>query len=125
MAQVSRAYARKVKLSNLQQMAQTICYVQEHNFDSIEELHQEHNSMSVVIDKLSDSISRIDRRINSHDYSDSSERARLIQIRDTLHLSLKNLCAYSGELDIVCSNVDTILHREIANKRDFKLKYSR
>ena len=37
-AQVSRAYAHKVKMTNLQQMAQTICFVQEHNIDSQAEL---------------------------------------------------------------------------------------
>ena len=37
-AQQSRAYARKVKISNLQEMAKTIAYVQEHGYDSRENL---------------------------------------------------------------------------------------
>ena len=37
-AQQSRAYAQKVKISNLQQMARTIAYVQEHGYDSYEKL---------------------------------------------------------------------------------------
>lgn len=37
-AQQSKAYARKVKISNLQEMAQTIAYVQEHGYDSRENL---------------------------------------------------------------------------------------
>jgi len=34
----SRAYAQKVKISNLQQMAKTIAYVQEHHYDTMESL---------------------------------------------------------------------------------------
>jgi multidrug efflux pump subunit AcrA (membrane-fusion protein) len=37
-AQQNQAYARKVKLSNLQQMAQTVAYVQEHGYDTKEQL---------------------------------------------------------------------------------------
>lgn len=37
-AQQSRAYARKVKISNLQEMAKTIAYVQEHGYESRENL---------------------------------------------------------------------------------------
>ena len=36
-AQQSRAYANKVKLSNLQNMAKTLSYVQEHGYDTIED----------------------------------------------------------------------------------------
>ena len=38
-AQQSEAYAQKVKLSNLKQMAQTVAYIQEHGYDSLEDLH--------------------------------------------------------------------------------------
>lgn len=37
-AQQSRAYAQKVKISNLQQIAKTIAYVQEHHYDTMENL---------------------------------------------------------------------------------------
>lgn len=37
-AQQSRAYAQEVKISNLQQMAKTIAYVQEHHYDTRENL---------------------------------------------------------------------------------------
>ena len=37
-AQQSRAYAQKVKISNLQQMAKTIAYIQEHGYDTQEKL---------------------------------------------------------------------------------------
>ena len=38
-AQQSEAYAQKVKLSNLKQMAQTVVYIQEHGYDSLEDFH--------------------------------------------------------------------------------------
>ena len=38
-AQQSEAYAQKVKLSNLKQMAQTVAYIQEHSYDSLEDFH--------------------------------------------------------------------------------------
>ena len=37
-AQQSAAYARKVTLSNLREAAKTLCYIQEHGYDSREEL---------------------------------------------------------------------------------------
>lgn len=37
-AQQSQAYAQKVKLSNLQQMAKTVAYVQEHGYNTLEDL---------------------------------------------------------------------------------------
>ena len=38
-AQQSEAYAQKVKLSNLKQMAQTVDYIQEHGYNSLEDFH--------------------------------------------------------------------------------------
>ena len=38
-AQQSEAYAQKVKLSNLKQMAQTVAYMQEHGYNSLEDFH--------------------------------------------------------------------------------------
>ena len=38
-AQQSEAYAQKVRLSNLKQMAQTVAYIQEHGYDSLEDFH--------------------------------------------------------------------------------------
>lgn len=37
---MSRAYAQKVKISNLQQMAETVLYIQEHGYDSRAELQE-------------------------------------------------------------------------------------
>ena len=38
-AQQNEAYAQKVKLSNLKQMAQTVAYIQEHGYESLEDFH--------------------------------------------------------------------------------------
>ena len=38
-ARQSEAYAQKVKLSNLKQMAQTVAYIQEHGYNSLEDFH--------------------------------------------------------------------------------------
>ena len=38
-AQQSEAYAQKVILSNLKQMAQTVAYIQEHGYNSLEDFH--------------------------------------------------------------------------------------
>ena len=38
-AQQSEAYAQKVKLSNLKQMAQTVAYIQDHGYNSLEDFH--------------------------------------------------------------------------------------
>jgi hypothetical protein len=50
-AQQSRAYAQKVKISNLQQMANTIVYVQQHGYDSYEDLKKARDELST---KMSD-----------------------------------------------------------------------
>ena len=51
-AQQSEAYAQKVKLSNLKQMAQTVAYIQEHGYNSLEDFH-------TALDKASDQTSAI------------------------------------------------------------------
>ena len=38
-AQQSESYAQKVKLTNLKQMAQTVAYIQEHGYDSLDDFH--------------------------------------------------------------------------------------
>lgn len=49
-AQQSEAYAQKVKLTNLKQMAQTVAYIQEHSYDSLDDFH-------AALDQASDQIS--------------------------------------------------------------------
>lgn len=83
-AQVSRAYARKVKMTNLQQMAQTICFVQEHGIETRADLESLRDSEQQKLDKL--------------------------QRQDPLYQQLRRQVR---ELQVVCSNVDAILHSEL------------
>ena len=57
-AQQSEAYAQKVRLSNLKQMAQTVAYIQEHGYNSLEDFHtaldQVSNQTSVARKSLKD-----------------------------------------------------------------------
>ena len=48
-AQQNAVYARKVKLSNLKEMAKTVVYVQEHRYDTWEELLQHHKDLSAKL----------------------------------------------------------------------------
>lgn len=45
-AQQSAAYAQKVKLSNLKEMAKTVCYIQENNYDTREDLETAYQEIS-------------------------------------------------------------------------------
>ena len=45
-AQQNEAYAQKVKRSNLKQMAQTVAYIQEHGYDSLDDFHAALNQVS-------------------------------------------------------------------------------
>lgn len=46
-AQQSKAYAQKVKISNLQQMAKTVAYIQENGFDTRENLQTTYDSITL------------------------------------------------------------------------------
>lgn len=117
-AQASRAYARKVKLSNLQQMARTICYVQEHHYGSVEQLHQEQEATLAIIEKLSSSIDKTTAQLEDStiSYPGSSnrfsDREQLLHVRQTLRTNRSNLRRYLKELQIVTTNVETILRDE-------------
>lgn len=82
-AQVSRAYARKVKMSNLQQMAQTICFVQEHGIETRADLESLRSSAQQKLDNV---------QRQDPSYQDLRRQVR--------------------ELQVVCSNVDAILQSE-------------
>lgn len=70
-AQASHAYARKVKLTNLQQMAQTICFVQENDIDTREDL----NNTIIMQENLMQSISKQDSR-----YKELNQTIRQLRI---------------------------------------------
>ena len=55
-AQQDAAYARKVKLSNLKEMARTVVYVQEHGYDTREDLLQYQQGVSEKEQAVSSSL---------------------------------------------------------------------
>ena len=55
-AQQSAAYARKVKLSNLKEMARTVVYVQEHGYDTREDLLRYQTEVSKKLQAASSSL---------------------------------------------------------------------
>jgi hypothetical protein len=71
-AQQSNAYARKIKIINLQQMAQTLAYVQEHGYASVEELEQE-----LSIRKEKTSVSRKELKATESRLADVNKQIRL------------------------------------------------
>ena len=50
-AQMSTAYAQKVKLTNLKEMAKTVVFLQEHGIGSVEELAQKQNEVTEMCEK--------------------------------------------------------------------------
>lgn len=62
-AQQSRAYARKVKLSNLQEMARTICFVQEHGYNDRSDISAAHDRIDLAMSKIEMGIQTSDDRI--------------------------------------------------------------
>lgn len=109
-AQISRAYARKVKLTNLQQMARTICYVQEHGYMTQAELKNELKATYSALENISNSINKTNRELSALQDSENCRRDYLLQSRSTLQTNQKNLKEQLHELKIVCANVDTILY---------------
>lgn len=68
-AKQSEAYAQKIKLSNLKQMAQTVAYIQEHGYDSLEDFH-------TALDQASDQTSAIRKSLKDteHQLKDVNEQ---------------------------------------------------
>lgn len=64
-AMQNRAYAQKVKISNLQQMAQTIIYVQENDFDTCEELKNSVRSASEELEKAQEQLSLLSEELKT------------------------------------------------------------
>ena len=83
-AQASRAYARKVKLTNLQQMAQAICFIQENDIDTQQELNQ--------------LLSSKENQLKTSDRNDGSYRELQTSVR---------------QLRIVRSNVEMMLRMDV------------
>lgn len=62
-AQQSAAYARKVKISNLKEMARTVVYVQEHGYDTREDLLHYQTEISGKVDTVSSSLSKAEAKL--------------------------------------------------------------
>ena len=62
-AQQSAAYARKVKISNLKEMARTVVYVQEHGYDTREDLLHYQTEISGKVDTVSSSLSEAEAKL--------------------------------------------------------------
>ena len=62
-AQQSAAYARKVKISNLKEMARTVVYVQEHGYDTREDLLHYQIDVSGKLDAASSSLREAEAKL--------------------------------------------------------------
>jgi len=116
-AQASRAYARKVKMTNLQQMAQTICYVQEHGYNTKADLEYDRQMNITALNKLRNTLEKITTQISKIESSDNDEQSSnqfdiLQQTRIQLLTNQKTLKQNIRNLEIISSNVDNILHFE-------------
>ena len=58
-AQQSQAYAHKVKLSNLKQMAETIVYIQEHGYDTRDHLQDQHQKISSKVQSAKSALNAV------------------------------------------------------------------
>ena len=64
-AQQRAAYARKVKLSNLKEMARTVVYIQEHGYDTVDDLQKHRQQISGKKDSVQEALAQTDERIKA------------------------------------------------------------
>lgn len=64
-AQQSAAYARKVKLSNLKEMARTVVYIQEHGYDTLGDLQKRWKQISEKKDSVQETLAQTGTRIKA------------------------------------------------------------
>ena len=57
-AQQRAAYARKVKLSNLKEMARTVVYIQEHVYDTVDDLQKHRQQISGKKDSVQEALAQ-------------------------------------------------------------------
>lgn len=120
-AQQSEAYAQKVKLSNLKQMAQTLAYIQEHGYNSLEDFH-------TALDQASDQASAARKSLKDTDQ-------QLKDVNEQIHftgqyLAYKNVYAdyrksrnkdkfyeeYRAELSLYDTALRTLKEKSAGNK---------
>lgn len=97
-AQQSEAYARKVKLSNLQQMAKTLAYVQEH----LSEITLYETARKILKEKSGGGKLPALKVLKEKD-------ADLSALKESQYAAYQNLHGYQNELKTVCANADAIL----------------
>ena len=64
-AQQSAAYARKVKLSNLKEMALTVVYIQEHGYDTVGDLQKHRQQISGKKESVQETLAQTDAKIKA------------------------------------------------------------
>ena len=115
-AQASRAYANKVKLSNLQQMAQTICYVQEHGYDTKDDMEHDRQMNIAAFNKLANTLRNTDEQISKIEASSDNSEQYIEQLdilhktREQLLMNQKALQQNIRNMKVVAANVNAILH---------------
>ena len=125
-AQASRAYARKVKMTNLQQMAQTICYVQEHGYNTKADMEHDRQMNITALNKLTVTLENTEKQISKIESSSDSieQHANQLDIlqktRSQLLTNQRMLSQNIRNLQIVATNVNVILaaEREHIRRKD-------
>lgn len=62
-AMQNQAYARKVKISNLQQMADTLIYIQDHGYDTREDLKKQETDIRLKMEEAQEHLSDLSSKI--------------------------------------------------------------
>ena len=99
-AQQSRAYAQKVKISNLQQMAKTVAYIQEHGYDTQKKLQDTTDTIQSKMAKA-----RSDAKLTE---------AKLKKVNEQIHYMGQYLSTKSVYADFLKST----------NKKDFRQNHA-
>ena len=64
-AMQNQAYARKVKIGNLQQMANTLIYIQDHGYDTREDLKKQASDIQVKMEEAQDQLSELSSKMKT------------------------------------------------------------
>lgn len=64
-AMQNQAYARKVKISNLQQMANTLIFIQDHGYDTREDLKKQDSDIQVKMEEAQDQLSELSSKMKN------------------------------------------------------------
>lgn len=115
-AQQNRAYAQKVKLSNLQEMAKTIAYIQEHEYDTREILEDKFSSVKSLKEKNGTQPIPTIKQLKE-------KKNQLLSQKNNLQKQYDYYRDYKKELHTVCSNVDMILKNESALQAEHFLRH--